>query len=445
MVSPIIPTLKLYPLFPGGRVLEVPRGNGQTQYRTAATEFTPSFPVNIPPQNPTAVSDNSQYLGLGSNYYQLERQPLANAETFNRPLAFNFNSSATLQAGSVPATAPDNPDRYQQRLDSLEISAENMADLLAQPSFRIPSIGLGLEVTTDGLGNVDNVRIKQSFRAQQEANFSANGLYGLPNPGEISSGAFYAGNRISESEKAFSPSLGNNPATRPPLIPPVNADFLLNQSNAINGGKLNPFQLIAQLQGPNALLLAERNAQLEQYPGMGSNPVLDRLLQLQPRTEGLAVSGFESEINADTARQLAAQRANLDLEVDQRYDQNLRGLNDFAARQQTQAHSHLQLAYAMDGRMPMAAVYPVPPQTAQEKGLMGAVQDLRQSLTSEFADASQKRGSGGLLPFSLSTGAGGGGGEPSSGGNPFGGNGKQPQGNGRFYQPAPNKRLSWVG
>jgi hypothetical protein len=163
-MSSTIPKLKLFPLYPGGPQVQNAGGlNANSSFYLRPTRFTPAYGVNIPPD--TNPNDTDTYYTLRGDQ-TIARRSVSEARAYNTSLAFDGTVQGNLKQVAVPAVAPQTPDLYKEAVELLSISDLKFTELMAQPEFRIPGVGMGLKVTTDGLGNVDTIAISPSSRGQ---------------------------------------------------------------------------------------------------------------------------------------------------------------------------------------------------------------------------------------------------------------------------------------
>ena len=102
-----IPQLTMFPLYPGGPQV---RGKGymnaNSSFYTKATQFTPAYAVNIPP-NSNPVNPNTFY--QLNNQGTVSQRPIGQATAYNAPLAFDGSVLGGLKQAAVPAVAPPIP------------------------------------------------------------------------------------------------------------------------------------------------------------------------------------------------------------------------------------------------------------------------------------------------------------------------------------------------
>ncbi len=265
---------KLYPTYPSGAILNSENGtlNADTVFRTQATDFTASYGVNTTPD--TDRSADGYYFttnaGQGSRQANfLTQSPISDAVTFDR--ALNFTPTG-LSSGTIPTTAPDSPSLYQDYLDFLEISDLNMAQLLALPEFQLRNVGMGLRVTTDGFGHADNVQIDLS-------------TLGIDRTKGVLDNAYAA---LTNREKILlQAALRNNPAAS------IALDNLLGLRTGQGQPTNSPF-------APNTLGSAA---------ALDRNPVLNKLALLYDRLNEDRRQTPSIDLDRESARQAAANRA----------------------------------------------------------------------------------------------------------------------------------------
>ncbi len=409
-----IPQLTLFPLYPGGPQVRNTGGiNAYSSFYLRGTNFTPAYGVNTTPQ--TSRTSDQTYFTINSNQ-TLTSQNVSSASVFSKNIGFDGSVLGGLRQTPVPVVAPAIPDLYREMAALLSISDLKMADLMAQPSFRLPTIGMGLKVTTDGMGGVDTIEISPSSRGINPDVPVIGKDFGRPNRAEITTGATFradppvglAGASRANSTPAAKPTQNLLNNAKVPQFNPN--DFNINSLNR-NAGIFNLDRLDA----------------LKQFPEIDlDNAILQRLAQLQPQEQGLPVFGFDATINAQQARQIAVNQAGLDIVPGNRFRDNIASL---ASARPGESYGAAFRPQMMDGRIPMA---PSLPNTgaggAQTGSAFGDVPNF--SLGASVADAMSRKGSGGYIPFNMSSG-GGQGGQPSpfmmGGGMASGGRSSQQQ------------------
>lgn len=424
--------LKLYPTYAGGRTVNASRGDisADSRFTLPATAFTPDYRINGAPQVSRRY-DNS-FFQLGSDQ-SLNRQPVSQADNFQRQLAFS-SQTGRLEAAGTPASAPQAPERFNDYLRSLGVSDHTLSQLLKRDSFELPA--LGLKVFTDGSGNVESIRINNSLRNLQGTAGVTADNFGFPNRTELFEQALLRG-----GQPTASPEPAINPASVSRVedsTAPIGPDRLFGGID----GNTNPF---ARLAGTNLLDL-QGLGQLQ--PGRGlqpevSNPVLDRLISFQRPEQGLAVAGLDSDLTLDTARQLAANRARLDVSASDQFRQTVSELVK-AAVKDGQAYGQVpasQVARAVDGSIQMAPVFPAPVRSGGETAA-GFGMDPMALGAAASEDATSRKGRGGYIPFQMSAGGDDGNSASAFTGFAFGRQGGQ-GGEGQTGQQNPDQQQSF--
>jgi hypothetical protein len=395
MTTATIPNLKLFPLYTSGPILSGQKGlNGNSSFTIPATRFSPAYQVNMPPaSNPF---DPAAYLALSTDKnHRLVSKPTSGAPQYNTLLGINNTVSGHISKVAMPATAPKIPNLFQQAVSLYTISEANLSTLLAQPSFRIPTIGMGIKVTTDGNGNVQSVSLSPSSRGTiNRANAVGHSL-GAPNRAALTIAATYKVN-----DPGF--SFGNVYAVEAPNGPPpapAAKNLAANPLAALNPGPL----------GNSAGIF---NTGPQSKPGLdGLNPVQARLNQLQPQNGGLAVSGADAGIGVDQAQQVAASQADYGVNLSSNFYQNITSLVSAAGRQQQSSYAATYappIDQVLDGRvnvMPWQAPTPV------SQGAAAVGRTVSFNMGSAVADATAGNAGNSYLPFNMQseTSAGGGG------------------------------------
>jgi len=387
-----IPNLKLYPTYSWGKPIRAVSGiNADSAFTIPATEFSPAYGVNTAPRTNWATS--ATYFNLDANQ-RLNSRPIDQAPTYTKNLAFDGTALGGIKQAATPATAPGIPSLYREMAALLSISDMNFADLMAQPSFRIPKNGLGMQVTTDGLGNVDSVRIQPSIQKATPGLSPGESGFNLMNRAEV---MFRATQRGQQSPTA-------------PVLPTQNPlATQRTQNTALPTNALQQLQGLERLQQPLNLSLLDR------INGFDSNPILQRLTQLQAPDNGMPVIGYDSIMDPAQAKQIAVNQAGLEITVSPQFKANVENLVTAALeKNQTATAAKLSTPHqVMDGKVIQVPYMPQSAQSAQNASNTGTPFNLNGGLD----DPSAKKGNGGYLYFQTNTG--------SSGGGEMGGGGQQ--------------------
>lgn len=391
-----IPKLKLYPLYPGGPVVQNTGGlNANSSFTLPGTEFSPAYGVNVPPQSTPLQNTFYQVNRNG----QLVERPISEARSFNRSLAVDPFASGYLNAAPVPAVAPKSPDLYQDILALYSVTDLKFSELMTPNNqFRIPQLGIGLQVTTNAAGEVDKIELRPSMQKAIPGFGSKDDPgYALLNTAEITHRATL------RSQATVTPIVPGSGDTVQGTPRPDAAQNLQNPFAQLRLERTSNIFNLEPAQGPRELFntqpLREQAA---------TNPVLERLLQLQPQDNGAAVSGADAVIDAEQARQLAATNARFDVTTSERFKANLVSLVNGA--KEAQGNNALQFAQARDGQIQLVPTLPNTSRSNVELGNTSAGADSFQA-GANVADALDKKSSGGYMPFHAGSG----------GGNPFGG------------------------
>ncbi|MEB3287564.1 MAG: hypothetical protein VKJ04_08685 [Vampirovibrionales bacterium] len=343
-------------------------GNG----RLYSSNF-PSYPVNAQPTE-DRTGDNFYFIrepGSGRliDANTLSQKQIADIMAFDQPLGFVNTPVGANKGGPIgrvevtatPETAPEAPAKYGDYLNSLQYSDKQLDALKSQATFKIPNVGLGLLATTDGAGNVTGVKIDMTYQGLTWREMDVlNPLYNFINRQDI-------------LLRATLNSPGANLA--------LDADNSQRVGKAPDSNATGTTSLIPTLQNPlniglNSLLGGGLNTGLNN--DLGKNPVLDRLLSLQPREQGLLVSGFDTQLDFANSRNLAASQARFDVQPGNYFDRNLQQLTqsfvgqgvaaqgdgkttlaqDLANIIAQQQSLSANLTKQMDGRIPLAASLP---------------------------------------------------------------------------------------
>ncbi len=382
MSSSAIPPLKLFPLYPGGPVREV-RSLGNTQFNIRSNEFSNTYAVNAPSTRNPFENGVSWKLSQGG---QIEQTRADGTNYYNRNLEIDNSSSGRLTSGSIPNRPPEVPESYRNQVARYEINDSRFNELMAQSSFDLPNIGMGLRVTTDGQGGVANIALNPSAFAVQQG-FYPGGLPNGPNRTEISTNAVFKVDPSSipipsGASKAVKPmkTVLNN-AVQPSTT--VKAKAALNP--LLPGGQ--PFK-----PGDGSHSLA---------PGAADfNPVLARLAQLSTPNQGLTLTGINSQVSVTQARNLASVRAGFDVSSSDNFQQNMAQWASNARLQEsyTTLHRPTPIDRLMDGRIGMNATVTPPLRGSQGLSFGTAAMDV-EGLTkmADVLDSASRRSAGGYV------------------------------------------------
>lgn len=383
-MSSSIPKLVMYPLYSGGPQVKDTNGlNANSVFHLKATKFSPAYGVNT--TETSRWDDSDRFLKINGTG-NLGTQSVSNTASFNRNLGFDGSVLGGLKSVSAPGTAPGIPDLYASAARLLSVSDLKFTELMSQASFTIPNIGLGLKVTTDGAGNVDTIAISPSMQK-----------------------AFpQLGPRDPEFRGTNTAKIVERAVLRAPKATPVNAA----KKSQIAANK--PANAFLNVQAPNKLdranqalfnlnaLEVNRNLDTQALRQQAiNNPVLERLLRLQPQDAGLSVSGQQAGIGPAEATIIAAAKADFGVSTS---DQFKRGMASWVQDAlQNQGNSYLQLSRLKEGQMPMAPSLPAATKSAAEAP---AAFSGNNSLSADagVADSGSKRSSGGYIPFQMSSG-----------------------------------------
>lgn len=411
-MSSSIPQLTLFPLYPGGPLVRGRSGlNGNSSFYLRETKFTPAYGVNIP-ANATPL-DTTTYYTLNGNQRVVSR-PISEAANDTGLLAYDGTAIGKLKQGSVPAVAPSIPNLYKNAVELLSVSDLKFSDLMAQPDFLIPGVGMGLKVTTDGMGGVDTIALSPSSRGQLPGVSAIAKDFTLPNRVDITTGAtfFRTGPSVNiggaSTDNTAAPARSVNPINQQGnVIPPFNVNSLERNAGIFRQDQLEQLALQA---------LADPNADLDRL-----SPLLERLYQPQPNEQGVSVAGYDSVLDAEQSRQLAANQARLGVNPS---DQFRKSVAEFVsvARQPQESYS---AAYnpRMD-QLQNGKINVTPWQASANASQSGLGQNSGNAfeMGSAVADAMSRKGRGSYIPFRMQSDTQGGQ-QGFTGSNPFAGSG----------------------
>lgn len=388
-MSGTIPPLILYPLYPGGPQVKGNSGtlNANTSFRTRANNFVPAYGVNLP--SDLGADEADTYFTL-SGPATISRRPISEIESFNKNLGFDGTLVGGIKKVAVPAVAPAVPNLYKEAEKLLSISELNMADLLAQPEFRIPSIGLGLKVTTDGMGGVDNVSVSPGARGVMGRPDATGDSFGGLNSAEISRGAIFATTDLSiDTGKPMAQPISNpqgNTVTPTQNSPQPQFSFSKPERNA---GIFNLEEQALQA-------LQSQSADLDRI-----TPELERLYSLQANQN---IAGRDAAYRPDVieAQQLAATQVGLGVKTSDSFQANVVGLINASKHSESYAVAFAPgMEQVMNGKIAGA-----PWVAAQTSGSLGdsARNASGFEMGAAVADAMSRKGKGSYIPFQMQSG-----------------------------------------
>jgi hypothetical protein len=366
----IVPRIQLFNY--NGQSTYAPTPNISEGFQIPANEFGPSYSVNT---GSDGINTDTS-LSLGANG-QLQ---VGNSMSLNQLMTLGEGAYG---ASSTPLSAATSiSDNYQGYLNSLSISPQNFNSLMQQPSFTIFNGIVGEKVTTNGEGGIASVSIQPGSLSQEEGTSSN---FSFPDTEEIASrAASVQGNDLFLMDP-------------PPAVeqPSKSAQPYLNaQKNSQPTPAQPPIQ-------PNNKLLMQA---LNMNPGMSttadnqSNPLLQTLLQLQPKTVENPIFGMNSQLSPDTAVNLAATNAAYGVQLSGQTQANLESIRTGIA-QAAQQISPQQVSQARDGMMPLNPFLRSGNNTAQGSFASEGGNNLKQLSTS--VDTTDKKSSGGYIPFRM--------------------------------------------
>ena len=420
-MTSLIPSLKLFPIYRNGPILDGKNGlNADSSFVIPATRYRSTYAVNVTPDS--SPYDPNNYLALGPDKgHRLTSRPISAASDYTTLLSLNSSVPGHLATTTAPTTAPDIPASFKKRASYYTVTDANYDFLMAQPSFRIPGIGMGLLVTTDGHGGVQSESLDPGvFGTMTRANAIGHNL-GSPNRADIS---IKATNKVNDPGFSFGDVYAvENPNGPRKTAPTKN---LAGPAAGLNG--LNAT-------GKNAALFNSGGIStigVTNPSGIGAglndlNPVQARLDQLQPPDNGLALAGADAALGPEQAQQVATSQADYGLTVSSNYYQQMASVASAAdlQRQNSYAATYApRLDHVLDGRVnviPWQA--PTNALSATPAPLDHAV---RLPMSGALADATASQGKNSYIPFNMQGGGSSAGGNSGGSGgysdpNPFAG------------------------
>lgn len=384
MSSSAIPPLKLFPLYPGGPVREV-RSLGDARFKIRSTEFSNAYAVNTPYSNNPFQNGNSWQLGEGG---QIDQTRADGSNYYNRNLEISNSNPGRLSSGSVPSTPPEVPESYRDQVSMYEINDSRYNQLMSQSSFDLPNIGMGLRVTTDGNGGVANIAIQPSAFAVQ-AGFNPAGLQNGPNRAKISAGAVF------KVDPTSIPISSGSSKTVTPIKTALN-NAVQAKPNVKAKAALNPLL-------PGGQPLKPGDGRMNLAPGAADfNPVLARLAQLSIPDQGLALTGINSQVSPNQARDLATVRTGFDVSTSNLFQKNAAELlsNGRFQENYVTVHQQIPMDRLMDGRVGMNATL-TPTLRGGSGTATGGVTMDNVTEIADVLDSASRRSTGGYVMHSF--------------------------------------------
>ncbi|WP_303673891.1 hypothetical protein [Vampirovibrio chlorellavorus] len=387
-----LPPLIFYPLYPGGPQVRATNAwlNANSSFRTQANQFVPAYGVNLPTDLRADEADT--YYTLSGNR-TISRRPVSQASPLSAPLGFDATVVGGLKRAAVPAVAPVIPNVFKAAERLLAVSELNMTELLALPEFRLPNIGLGLKVTTDGQGGVDTVGISPGVYGSRLPLDATNPDFGGLNRAEITTGATFKVTDLSidPGPAMASPMNASKPSPAPNL--PIGAEALnVNPRERTAGIFKLQEQALQALQSldPEAANLNALLQRLEQ---------LDQLASVDPlpkQTEQALGSATEGQ-------QLAANRAGLGVKPSQDFQSTVAGLINANKQSESYASAFApRMDQVMNGKI---AGSPWMGGQSANAGSGGLGNAGGFEMGAAVADAMSRKGKGGsYVPFQRSSG-----------------------------------------
>jgi hypothetical protein len=420
-MSTFLPSLKFFPIYTGGAIVDGKNGlNGNSSFTIPATKFNKAYSVNMPSAGGTF--DPNTFISLGTDKnHRLVSQPISAASNYTTPLGINNSVPGHIGKVSVPATAPEIPNLFKQAAALYAISDTNFTDLMAQPSFRIPTVGMGLKVTTDGNGGVQGVSLDpSSLGTMRRANAVGHDLGG-PNRAAISIAATY---KVNDPGFSFGDVYAVEAPNGPKKTPPTK-NVGLDPLAALNQGGLNKTAGIFSTGVQSDTALA----------GLGAiggpdiaNSIQARLNQLQPQDTGLSLSGTDAGLDVIQAQQVAANQADYGVNLSSNFYQDMASVASAAKNQQLNSYAATYaptIDHTMDGRVNLQP-WQMPSPVSQGTASVGSTVSF--DMGASVGDATAGKSKNGYMPFNMqsdtsSSSSGGGFSNP----NPFasGGGGMQ--------------------
>jgi hypothetical protein len=341
-------------------------------YTTPQSQFGPSYTVNGSAEGIDTNRLLNQSLNYNTNFNLQQVQPQALPALMNygnKSLSFDSN----LNADSV--TRP-----YQDYLNSLAVTDKNFNNLMQQESFHVFNGRVGIKVTTDGDGNIDQVSLRPGDRDLRNGTPASATIF--QDRTEITERAF------SRFANAVPPTEGEEPiflqndlkTAEPKITQPVQPQTQLKP--------VNPFNNVREITQPTPFTPGSEVS--------NNNTLLQKLLRLQPPEVDTRVFGPDSQLTFDSARKLG--NGAFDVKFSQDYKENVAHLRDHLALQA--AALSQRSIQARDGFIPVSPHLPADaPAKATASTIGGMFENLNQLATS--ADTTEKKSSGGYIPFRM--------------------------------------------
>jgi hypothetical protein len=349
-----------------------PQLSGDTSFYTAQNTRVPLYSYGV---NTTGQFNPNGYIGLDSKHHLTQSDT---TDTYTGNLSIANNKTGRLTSNAVVGATPDIPSQYSDRVSYYGVSDSQFDTLMAQPEFIIPRVGSGLKVTTDGMGHVASVSVDPSAVGL----LSSYGTVPLPNRAALTAGAIY---KVDPSDSPYATNtLKNGPIKRN------------NPSQALNNNVL-------KRQAPVQSLLSKQSG-LNPLKGISTEERLNTLFANAQvnfgatTNQGLNISGQDSQLNPQQARQVATVQANFEVPSTPGFQKTLAELASANQAGQTPYASLPTLPSidrVMDGKVAM-----MPPGMPGNNPFANqrATSDSRMDSIEGFLNASERQSSGGYLP-----------------------------------------------
>lgn len=354
-------------------------------YQVPATQFSPGFTVN---GGPTAQGRELAGINYGANANGQVTQ--TNPRSLDGLMAFG-NESLTTRTNQ---TYEGVTRRYSDYVNGLSMS-ENNFDQLSQQPFSIYNGRVGINVDANN-GNIEGVSINPRDRDQRVglahgvANPNTDLLF--PNLAEISQRAQI---REANDLSLFNPTDVDNVEQ--------SLQAFVQRSDALPAQPVQATDKDIQLQLKTQAVSTEKtqfqpfqNNLFNPLNAFALDPVRSRIQQfLPPGLDATRISGIDSEINADMARQLSAVNAGLgvNLKNNQAFNAQLAQLREAMAQQEAMKAIPERIVQARTHTMPANPFLPAESQPTSQVFTGGGASQMDSGTS---MDTANKRGSGGL-------------------------------------------------
>lgn len=373
-------------------------------YRQATQRFDPTEPFKVP----STQFSNGFEVNRSSNNYDLDKLLTSNygingsgqlQETNRSSLSSLLQYGQKTYATDSSLTYQGFTETYKKFLSALSVSDQTMNQLLQQDRFSVYNGRVGINVQTDGNGNIESVSLQpgsKNLRNGTPANFE------FPNRAEITLRA-----QLREAND-LGPVNPNPPDTEQTGLQPFKTAPTENNpfQNAL---RETPKALQTELKGLETRSVTPAGALPESPRSLDADnsPLAQLLRRLQPIEVDTQIFGFDSNLTPDTARQVGAVNGRFGVNYSDSFNQKLSQLREGLAQQEAAKILPERSAQARTATMPAAPYVPSDGTTVVQQGFAGSTSSNQLEQPGTSVDTTDKKSSGGYIPFRTGSDAGG--------------------------------------